>query len=135
MLAFYSMCRHVCQITSVVSNFTTLWTVTHQAPLSMGFSRQEYWSGLSCPPPGDLPSAAIKATSSASFALEEDSLLLSHWGSPYPHNNPVLLIIHILLVKKQGLEGLNDMSKIIQLGKGRRLSSKTCLLTRDNTYS
>ena len=33
----------------------TLWTVTHQAPLSMGFSRQEYWSGLPCPPPRDLP--------------------------------------------------------------------------------
>ena len=33
----------------------TLWTVAHQAPLSMGFSRQEYWSGLPCPPPGDLP--------------------------------------------------------------------------------
>ena len=34
--------------------FTTLWTVAHQAPLSMGFSRQEYWSRLPCPPPGDL---------------------------------------------------------------------------------
>ena len=34
--------------------FMTLWTVAHQAPLSMGFSRQEYWSGLPCPPPGDL---------------------------------------------------------------------------------
>ena len=33
----------------------TLWTATHQAPLSMGFSRQEHWSGLPCPPPGDLP--------------------------------------------------------------------------------
>ena len=35
--------------------FATPWTVAHQAPLSMGFSRQEYWSGLLCPPPGDLP--------------------------------------------------------------------------------
>ena len=35
--------------------FATLWTVAHQAPLSMGFSRQEYWSGLPRPPPGDLP--------------------------------------------------------------------------------
>ena len=34
--------------------FVTQWTVAHQAPLTMGFSRQEYWSGLSCPPPGDL---------------------------------------------------------------------------------
>ena len=35
--------------------FVTLWTVAHQAPLSMGFSRQEFWSGLPCPPPVDLP--------------------------------------------------------------------------------
>ena len=111
------------------------WIVACQALLSMGFSLQYYWSGLPCPPPGDLPSPAIKATSSVSLALQEDSLLLSHWGSPYSHNNPVLLITHILLVKEQGLEGLNDMSKITQVGKGRRLSSKTCLLTRDNTYS
>ena len=40
---------------SCVRLFETLWTVAHQAPLSMGFSRQEYWSGLPCPPPGDLP--------------------------------------------------------------------------------
>ena len=35
--------------------FQTHWTAAHQAPLSMGFSRQEYWSGMPCPPPGDLP--------------------------------------------------------------------------------
>ena len=38
----------------------TLWTVAHQAPLSMGFSRQEYWSGLPCLPPGDLPDPGIQ---------------------------------------------------------------------------
>ena len=41
----------------------TPWTVAHQAPLSMGFSRQEYWSGLPCPPPGDLPTPGIKPAS------------------------------------------------------------------------
>ena len=40
---------------SYVQFYVTLWTVGHQAPLSMGFSRQEYWSGLPCPPPVDLP--------------------------------------------------------------------------------
>ena len=40
--------------------FATLWPVACQAPLSMGFSRQEYWSGLPCPPPGDLPQPQIK---------------------------------------------------------------------------
>ena len=41
----------------------TLWTVAHQAPLFMGFSMQEYWSGLPCPPPGDLPDPGIEPTS------------------------------------------------------------------------
>ena len=40
--------------------FVTPWTVAHQTPLSMGFSRQEYWSGLPCPPPGGLPNPGIK---------------------------------------------------------------------------
>ena len=40
-----------------------LWTIAHQAPLSMGFSRQEYWSGLSCPLPGGLPNPGIKLSS------------------------------------------------------------------------
>ena len=45
---------------SLVWLSVTLWTVAHQAPLSMGFSRQEYWSGLPYPPPGDLPNPRIK---------------------------------------------------------------------------
>ena len=57
-----------------VQLFVTLWTVTHQAPLSMGFSRQEYWSEMRCPPPGDLPNRGIKPTSLASPALQVDSL-------------------------------------------------------------
>ena len=51
---------------SYVSLFVTLWTVARQAPLSMGFSRQEYWSGLPWPPPGDLPDPGIQPTSSVS---------------------------------------------------------------------
>ena len=46
-----------------------LWTVAHQAPLSMGFSRQEYWSRLPCPPPGDILDPRIKPVSLASPAL------------------------------------------------------------------
>ena len=48
--------------------------IVHQDPLSMGFSRQEYWSGLPCPPPGDVPDPGIE---SVSPALQVDSLLLS----------------------------------------------------------
>ena len=43
-----------------VQLFATLWTVASQAPLSMGFSRQEYWSGLPCPPSGDLTDPGIE---------------------------------------------------------------------------
>ena len=45
--------------------FVTLWAIAHEAPLSMGLSRQEYWSGLLCPPPGDLPNAGIEPESLA----------------------------------------------------------------------
>ena len=50
----------------------TLWTVSRQAPLSMGFSRWEYWSGLPCPPPGDLPKPGTEPRSSP---LQGNSLL------------------------------------------------------------
>ena len=52
------------------SNSVTLWTIAHQAPLSMDFSRQEYWCGLPCPPPGDLPDPGIEPMSLMSPALE-----------------------------------------------------------------
>ena len=57
----------------------TPWTVACQAPLSMGFSRQEYWSGLPFPSPGDLPDPGIEP---ASPALQADSYQLSYEGSP-----------------------------------------------------
>ena len=55
------LCVHVraCQVASVMSNSVTAWTVVHQAPLSMEFSRQEYWSGLPCLLPGDLPDPCL----------------------------------------------------------------------------
>ena len=58
---------------SRVQLFVTLWTVAYRAPLSMGFSRQEYWNGLSFPPPGDLPDPGIEPTSLASPVLQVDS--------------------------------------------------------------
>ena len=54
---------------SRVQLFSMPWTVAHQAPLSVGFSRQEYWSGLPCLPPGDLPKQGIELTSLTSPAL------------------------------------------------------------------
>ena len=63
--------RYVCVLScfSYVRLFSTLWTVASQAPLSMGFSRQDYWSGLSFSPPGDLPNPGIKPVSFMSPAL------------------------------------------------------------------
>ena len=49
--------------------FVTLWTVAHQAPLSMGFSRQEFWSELPCPPPGELLNPGTEPASLMSPAL------------------------------------------------------------------
>ena len=57
------LCACVLSRFILVRLFATPWAVAHQAPLSMGFSRQEYWSGLPCPPPGDLPNPEIKPTS------------------------------------------------------------------------
>ena len=48
---------------SYVRLFATLWTVAHQAPLCMGFSRQEHWSGLPCPPPEDIPNPGMEPAS------------------------------------------------------------------------
>ena len=57
------------QMPSCVQFFVTPWTVAHQVPLSMGYSRQEYWSGLPFPPPGDLPDPGMELVSLASPAL------------------------------------------------------------------
>ena len=60
----------------------TTQTLARQAPLSMGFSRQEYWSGLPFPSPGDLPSPKIEPPSLVSPTLAVDSLPLGHLGGP-----------------------------------------------------
>ena len=59
-------------------SFVSPWTAAHQAPLCMGFSRQEYWSGLLFPTLGDLPHPGIQLVSPV---LQADSLVLSHRGS------------------------------------------------------
>ena len=61
-------CMHT-QLLSHVQLFATLWTVARQAPLSMVFSRQEYWNGLPFPPPGDLLNPGIKPMSTSYPAL------------------------------------------------------------------
>ena len=69
----------MCVCVSVVSDSVTPRAVAHQAPLSMGFSRQEYWRGLQFPSPGDLPDPGIKP---GSPALQTHSLWLEPPGMP-----------------------------------------------------
>ena len=74
--------------------FATLWHATCQAPLSMGFFRQEYWSGLPCPPPGDLPNPGIEPTVLMSPALAGRSFNTgATWEAPYL---PLLLLLLLL---------------------------------------
>ena len=60
---YINMCACMPSHFSHVQFFVNLWTIPCQAPLSMGLSRQEYWSGLSCFPPGDLPDLGTKLMS------------------------------------------------------------------------
>ena len=68
---------------SSVQLCVTLWTKAHQAPLFMGFSRQEYWSGLPCPPPRDLPDPGTELTSLTSPALVGKFFTSSATGKSY----------------------------------------------------
>ena len=67
-----------CYLLNHVQPFVTPWAISCQAPLSMGFSRQEYWNELPFPPPGDLPNPGTESTSPA---WQVDSLPLSHQGN------------------------------------------------------
>ena len=101
-MTYYMLCcaRLLCH----VPLFATPWTVAPQAPLSMGFSRQGYCSGLSCPPPGDLPDPGIKPRSPA---LQAYSLLSEPLGKAQ-------LFQHQLLKQKQSQQSylLNTVLKL-----------------------
>ena len=75
---YLCVCVCVCYSVCHVQLFVTSWTVAHQIPLSIEFSRQKYWSGLPFPSPGDLPNQRIKPTSPA---LQADSFLSEPPGS------------------------------------------------------
>ena len=78
-------------------------TIAHQASLSMGLSRQEYWSGLSFPPPGDFPDPGIKPVSPASLALQEDSLPLSNQGNQFGIKNVKIRDTQVIFIERIGL--------------------------------
>ena len=81
---------------SCVQLCATLWTAACQAPLSMEFSRQEYWSGLPCPPPGDLPDPEGKPASlTSNLHCQANSLPLAPPGKPMRLANEIA-ILHVI---------------------------------------
>ena len=96
----------VIQLLRHVRFFATPWTLAHQAPLSMEFSRQQYWSGLPFPTPGDLPNPGIKPVSPASLALAGRFFIAEPPGKPF---KMVCLLLQKLTTwggrKKGGLGG------------------------------
>ena len=86
----------------IVSNSSTLWIVSHQAPLSMGFSRQEFWSGLPCPSPGDLPNPGVELASPVSNALKVGSLFTEPLEKPIYRNHHLLMS----LIRNQKLKNI-----------------------------
>ena len=90
------------KLLSRVSLFATLWTVAHQAPLPMGFSRQEYWSGLPFPSAGDLPDPGIKPRSPA---LQADALTSEPPGKPRLFH---LFLFILVLVLHSALIHMNN---------------------------
>ena len=101
---------------SRVRFFATLWTVAHQAPQSMGFSRQEYWSGLPFPSPGHLPDPGIKPKSPT---LQADALTSEPPGKPMAESEEELKSL-LMKVKveseKVGLKLNIQKSKIMASG-------------------
>ena len=83
------MCVHACMLSSLshVQLFEIPQTVACQAPLSMGFSRQEYWSVLPFPSPGDLIDSGIEVLSPVSPAMQADSLPTEPLGKPKGSTN------------------------------------------------
>ena len=91
-------CSCVLSCFNRVQLFATLWTVAHQTPLSMGFSKEEYWSGLPCPTPRDLPNPRTKPTS---LHLLHSRQNLYHWAIGNPILKPYFLIpvVHAITFK------------------------------------
>ena len=94
--------NHLLLCACTLSHFSSIqlsatpWTVAHQAPLSMGFSRQEYWSGLPCPPSGDLPDSGIKLASLMSLTSPVLAGELSTIPATWETNHLLLNIVKSL---------------------------------------
>ena len=99
-------CVHLCVLSrfGCVWLFVIPWTVAHQAPLSVGFSRQEYWGGVPFPPPGDPPHLRTEPTSLTSPALAGGFLTTSiTWEALLDHSHLQMLLMSLeVFLKKLG---------------------------------
>ena len=120
------------------------WTVTHQAPLSMGFLRQEYWSGLPFPPPRDLPDPGSAPVSPVSLALAGGFLTTEPFGKPllfFMHNNTYFNNIITIVIDKGNEKSFNatiggkdpepSVNAGRRVGPGAPLSSVSSLISWD----
>ena len=106
-----SVCLPLCLgMLSCVQLFVTPWTVARQAPLSMGFSRPEYWSGLPFPPPRDLPDPGIKPRSPT---LQADSLPAKPQGKPKNTGVGSLSLLHGIFLSQALNWGLLHCRRIL----------------------
>ena len=127
---------------SFVWLFVTPWTVVHQAPLSIGFSRQEYWSGFPCPPPRDLPNPGIDPVSLSLLHWWAGSLPLVPPGNPilvapiltfklcdiFTENTPVNFLLAQLIWSLPHCHGLQALlaSSLCSINSGFLPAPKTC---------
>ena len=117
------------QLLKLCPILATLWTVTRQAPLSIGFSRQECWSELSVPAPGDLPDPGVEPT----FPAQQEDSLLSYWRSPTRSIQVIklqfafLLLICLLLQGRLSQEPVSK-KKIILPPEGKEQEGKSPLM-------
>ena len=105
--------------------FAPFWTVAHQAPLSMGFSRQEYWSGLFFPSPWVLPSPGVEPTSLRLLHWPLDSSLLHHLESS--HSSPYSPIcMFSLILTSPGSLSVWEHTPFLLFGKSYHIRKRKC---------
>ena len=101
--------------------FATLWTVDHQAPLSLELSRWEYWSGMPCPSWGDGPNLSTESVSPVSPALQADSLPTETLGRLLVCKEDIYIYIYLYLYLHMGfLFGTNDDKLTCQCRRPKR---------------
>ena len=122
---------HACSVALAMSNSVTLWTTACQAPLSLGFSRQEYRSGLPCPSPGDLPHPGMEPKSPAIAAV---AVFVSQscptLGDPMNCSPPGSSVVGILQARTMEWVAISSSSGSFQPKDQTHVSCISCIAGR-----